>query len=104
MLDHGILNTPLSKRGNIDAQLDAYKRQQANEAKAKARSDAQARKENRELAKANVATLTDETLLTCFARFDASKKWSAARCRKEAERLAYWEPKKALALTNAEAA
>ncbi|QLI96510.1 hypothetical protein H0A34_05485 [Providencia rettgeri] len=25
MLDHGILNVPLSKRGNIDAQIDKYK-------------------------------------------------------------------------------
>ncbi|QUT00968.1 hypothetical protein [Proteus terrae] len=29
MLDHGILNVPLSKRGNIDAQLDKYKAEQA---------------------------------------------------------------------------
>ncbi len=25
MLDHGLLNLPLSKRGNIDAQIDRYK-------------------------------------------------------------------------------
>ncbi|MDM9281824.1 hypothetical protein QU814_01225 [Providencia rettgeri] len=29
MLDHGILNVPLSKRGNIDAQIDKYKAEQA---------------------------------------------------------------------------
>jgi len=28
-LDHGILNLPLSKRGDIDAQLDRHKREQA---------------------------------------------------------------------------
>ncbi|MEX5853571.1 hypothetical protein AB6H27_13755 [Providencia huaxiensis] len=28
MLDHGILNVPLSKRGNIDDQLDKYKAEQ----------------------------------------------------------------------------
>lgn len=28
-LDHGVLNVPLRKRGCIDAQLDAYKAQQA---------------------------------------------------------------------------
>lgn len=28
-MDHGILNTPLSKRGDIDAQLDRRKRDQA---------------------------------------------------------------------------
>lgn len=29
MLDHGILNVPLPKRGNIDAQIDKYKAEQA---------------------------------------------------------------------------
>lgn len=33
MLDHGILNIPLSKRGNIDNQIDAYKAQKAKEEK-----------------------------------------------------------------------
>lgn len=32
-LDHGILNLPLAKRGDIDAQIDAYKREQAKLAK-----------------------------------------------------------------------
>ena len=29
MLDHGVLNVPLSKRGNIDNQIDRYKREKA---------------------------------------------------------------------------
>ncbi|WP_212646409.1 hypothetical protein [Delftia sp. PE138] len=29
MLDHGVLNVPLSKRGNIDKQIDSYKREKA---------------------------------------------------------------------------
>lgn len=40
-LDHGILNLPLAKRGNINAQLDAYKANQAAISKA-ARKDAAA--------------------------------------------------------------
>jgi hypothetical protein len=32
-LDHGILNLPLAKRGNIDAQIDAYKKRQAADAR-----------------------------------------------------------------------
>jgi hypothetical protein len=28
-LDHGVLNVPLAKRGNIDAQIDTYKLEQA---------------------------------------------------------------------------
>ena len=35
-LDHGVLNVPLGKRGNIDAQIDAHKAQQAKAAKASA--------------------------------------------------------------------
>ena len=27
MLDHGVLNVPLAKRGNIDTQIDRYKRE-----------------------------------------------------------------------------
>lgn len=32
-LDHGILNVPLSKRGNIDAQIDKYKAEKLAAAK-----------------------------------------------------------------------
>lgn len=32
-MDHGILNIPLAKRGNIDAQLDAFKAEQRKLAK-----------------------------------------------------------------------
>ena len=37
-LDHGVLNVPLSKRGNIDAQIDAHKAQQTKAAKIAARA------------------------------------------------------------------
>lgn len=33
-LDHGVLNVPLRKRGDIDSQIDAHKRQLAVDAKA----------------------------------------------------------------------
>lgn len=32
-IDHGVLNVPLSKRGNIDAQIDRYKAEQAKAAR-----------------------------------------------------------------------
>lgn len=32
-LDHGLLNLPLTKRGNIDAQIDRYKAEQARAAR-----------------------------------------------------------------------
>ena len=37
-LDHGMLNLPLAKRGNINAQLDAYKADQAGAQKAAAKA------------------------------------------------------------------
>lgn len=41
-LDHGTLNIPLSRRGDIDAQIDAYKAQQAAETR---RTQADGRKQ-----------------------------------------------------------
>jgi len=51
-LDHGILNVPFAKRGNIDAQIDRYKAGQAIAAKALARAAAQVRREEKARAKA----------------------------------------------------
>ena len=54
-LDHGYLNIPLAKRGNIDAQIDAYKAERAREEKAARRAASARRKEARAL----VRLLTD---------------------------------------------
>lgn len=54
-LDHGYLNIPLRKRGDIDAQIDAYKAERAREAKA-ARREASARRKE---ARALVRLMTD---------------------------------------------
>lgn len=51
MLDHGILNVPLSKRGNIDNQIDQYKRMQAAAQKVKKKADADLHRENKAEAK-----------------------------------------------------
>jgi hypothetical protein len=50
-LDHGTLNVPLAKRGNIDAQIDAYKRDQARAARNKAKDRAAELQLNRTIAK-----------------------------------------------------
>lgn len=54
-LDHGILNLPLRKRGNIDAQIDRYKADQASEQKS-ARKDREAA---RRIAKIQAVALID---------------------------------------------
>jgi len=56
MIDHGMLNLPLAKRGCIDAQIDAYKAQKARNAKA----EAKALHEARQRARAAVVAMSDE--------------------------------------------
>ncbi|MCE7031753.1 hypothetical protein LY625_03825 [Lysobacter sp. GX 14042] len=61
--DHGILNVPLRKRGNIDAEIDRYKAQQAREAKSLAREQHkkwQARQERIRAVNERIKALTDE--------------------------------------------
>lgn len=52
MLDHGILNVPLSKRGNIDAQIDKYKAEQAAIKKAETKAAKTEFNTNKAIAKA----------------------------------------------------
>lgn len=59
-MDHGVLNIPLVTRGDIDRQLDAYKAQQAQAAKAKRKADAARTAELRVQAKAMVAAAPAE--------------------------------------------
>jgi hypothetical protein len=56
MLDHGILNVPLSKRGNIDSQIDRYKREKAIEK----RNELDARKAEFDAKKAKALALIAE--------------------------------------------
>ncbi|ULR87431.1 hypothetical protein [Comamonas sp. B21-038] len=74
MLDHGVLNVPLSKRGNIDNQIDRYKREQAiakrNELDArKAEFDAKKTK-----ALALIAELSDERAKELMAKHKLTRK------------------------------
>lgn len=56
-LDHGILNLPLAKRGNIDAQLDAYKAQQSADAAVARKAAAEAHRTAKAAAKIALAAL-----------------------------------------------
>ncbi|MGF6212377.1 hypothetical protein [Comamonas sp. 4034] len=74
MLDHGVLNVPLSKRGNIDNQIDRYKREQAmvkrNELDArKAEFDAKKTK-----ALALIAELSDERAKELMTKHKLTRK------------------------------
>lgn len=56
-LDHGILNVPLAKRGDIDAQLDRYKAEQAAADKAARKARATAFRDQKLQAKQALADI-----------------------------------------------
>jgi hypothetical protein len=81
---------PLAKRGNIDAELDAYKKRQAADAKA-ARKEAAAERKQAKAAFAEILTMTD--------RLNAKAKelgTEQAHIIKILDGWAKWEPKKLL--------
>lgn len=94
MLDHGMLNIPLSKRGNIDTQIDQYKAQQeaaAQKAQAAAASDKKALKAQ---AKEILAVLLDnKELMAEKATKMGIKKAELVAVLKD---WAKWEPAKIL--------
>jgi hypothetical protein len=67
-LDHGILNVPLSKRGNIDSQIDAYKAAQAKVAAAERKAASKLLAEQRIQAKAILAGMSDERIAAMAAK------------------------------------
>lgn len=74
MLDHGVLNVPLAKRGNIDKQIDRYKREKEiakrNELDArKAEFDAKKTK-----ALALIAQLSDERAKELMTKHKLTRK------------------------------
>lgn len=93
-IDHGVLNIPLAKRGDIDAQLDAYKAQQAREAAVARKAAAATTKELRIAAKAAVAGLTVEQLDAIAERIGSTR----VQARKELHSMAHWTPGRALVL------
>lgn len=97
-LDHGVLNVPLAKRGNIDAQIDRYKAEQAKAAKATARSKAAEIASQREEAKAFVAGLSDERIAEVAQKIGSTP----SKVRKELNSLAYFDPAKVLRMKAAE--
>lgn len=74
MLDHGVLNVPLSKRGNIDKQIDRYKRDKA----IAERSELDARKADFDAKKtkalAMVAQLSDQRAQELMTKHKMTRK------------------------------
>jgi hypothetical protein len=87
-LDHGMLNVPLAKRGDIDAQIDAYKAGQASEAKTAAKARSKSTNELRARAKAIVAAMTKERLAELAAKCHTTP----ADVHKVMKSNAHWKP------------
>lgn len=90
-MDHGVLNIPLSKRGNIDAQIDAYKRQAIAQTKADAKVKAALNKADKATAKALLAQHQDAIVARHGAKFGVRE------LRTTLDSWAKWEPAKLIA-------
>jgi len=92
-LDHGILNTPLAKRGNIDAQIDRYKAQRVREKRAED-SETFRRVRRQKDAIKRILNLLPETRLLELARplgKKAPQRARAALYQMAKSNLAVWE-------------
>ena len=87
-LDHGILNVPLAKRGNIDAKIDRYKADQARAAKAADKERAAGLKVARIEAKALLAQAPADRIAALAARFGLTP----AKTRSHLASEAHWQP------------
>lgn len=94
--DHGVLNVPLSARGDINAQLDRYKAEQAQAAARKAKTANALHREQAEQAKALVASWSDARCVRILLR--AGLKLTAKQARKKLLSQAHWAPAAVLAV------
>lgn len=88
MNDNAIVNVPLAKRGNINAQLDAYKRDKAREERKLCKALAQETKALRERAKAVVSGLPLERI----AKGSKVAGLTPTQYRKRLMSEAHWQP------------
>lgn len=83
-IDHGCLNVPLSKRGNIDREIDQHKSQQRREAEAIARESRKAFAAARTEALALIEGMTDAHVARLAIKFKCQARSVRKRLRSEA--------------------
>lgn len=93
-MDHGVLNIPLSKRGNIDAQIDRYKAEQVAASRAGAKNRAAETQKLRQEARALFARVTADRVLELATRCSVT----AAEMRKKLRSDCHWQPRLVIAL------
>ncbi|MFW1850120.1 PLxRFG domain-containing protein [Acinetobacter guillouiae] len=96
-LDHGVLNVPLSKRGNIDKQIDQYKVEQSKLEKEKNDLKKMDHLDDQKIAKPAFESLTKDDFQNYANR--AGIKLSEAKS--ELKSMAHWQPKKAIKVFDA---
>lgn len=87
-LDHGMLNVPLAKRGDINAQLDKFKADQAAAAKAESKARARDTQALRARAKAIVESMTVERVCELADKLNTTP----ANVRNLMRSNAFWKP------------
>lgn len=95
-LDHGILNLPLAKRGDIDAQIDAYKRKQTSAEKSDRKARVAQIKQDKEAATSVLEQLLADIEL--INRKAAEMKVAPKTLRDQLRSWATWQPKNLIAL------
>lgn len=95
-LDHGLLNLPLAKRGDIDAQIDAYKREQATVKEVERKARVAQLKLDKEAAKPVLAKLLADAEL--IKRKAAEMNVTPKALRAQLKSWATWQPKNLIAL------
>lgn len=73
-LDHGLLNVPLSKRGNLDAEIDRQMAKQRRESRDAARARAAEWKADKARALELIDSLTDEQIAALAVRARIQKR------------------------------
>ena len=88
-LDHGLLNTSLAKRGDIDAQIDRYKADQSRQRRADRRTRNEKLAEDRITAKELLAAASQERLADLAAKCGVT----VGALRKQLKSDAHWQPR-----------
>ena len=91
-LDHGVLNMPLSKRGDIDAQLDKYKAEQSRKEKLSRSEQSAKMASDKKLAKSLLSTY-QEAIIERLGH-----KYGHNELRNTLQDLAKWEPSKLISI------
>lgn len=93
-MDHGLLNVPLTRRGNIDAQIDRYKADRAHEDAVARKAASRLLAEQRIQAKRVLDAMTPERV----AELAAKTKASTSTVRRMLKSMAYFQPAKLIKL------